>query len=175
MTFTFLKAMGVPIGASRCEEDKLDLANDLRREAEAAGTRLLLPVDHLVADQLDAAAECSITHDQAVPDGKMGLDIGPETVALYVEEVRKARTILWNGPLGVFELDPFAAGTLTLAEEMAAAADRGTFVLVGGGDSVTAAAKAGVTARLGHISTGGGASLEFLSGLELPGVAALQR
>jgi phosphoglycerate kinase len=174
MTFTFLKAMGVPIGASRCEEDKLDLANDLRREAEAAGTRLLLPVDHLVADQLDAAAECSITHDQAVPDGKMGLDIGPETVALYVEEVRKARTILWNGPLGVFELDPFAAGTLTLAEEMAAAADRGTFVLVGGGDSVTAAAKAGVTARLGHISTGGGASLEFLSGLELPGVAALQ-
>lgn len=174
MTFTFLKAMGVPIGASRCEDDKLDLANDLRREAEAAGTRLLLPADHLVAAKLDAAAECSITHDQAVPDGKMGLDIGPETVALYADEIRKANTILWNGPMGVFELEPFASGTLTLAEEMAAAADRGAFVLVGGGDSVTAAAQAGVTARLGHISTGGGASLEFLSGMELPGIAALQ-
>jgi phosphoglycerate kinase len=174
MTFTFLKAMGVPIGTSRCEDDKLELANDLRREAEAAGTRLLLPADHLVAEKLDASAECGITQDQAVPEGKMGLDIGPETVALYTEEIRKAQTILWNGPMGVFELEPFAAGTLTLAEEMAAAADRGAFVLVGGGDSVTAAAKAGVTARLGHISTGGGASLEFLSGMELPGVAALQ-
>jgi len=175
MTFTFLKAMGVPIGNSRCEEDKLDLALELRQEAEAAGTRLLLPVDHLVAAKPDAQAECAITQDQAVPDGQMGLDIGPETVALYTEEVRKARTILWNGPMGVFELDPFAAGTLTLAEEMADAAGQGAFVLVGGGDSVTAAAKAGVTGRLSHISTGGGASLEFLSGMELPGVTALER
>jgi phosphoglycerate kinase len=174
MTFTFLKAMGVPIGASRCEEDKLDLALALLKEAEAAGTRLLLPVDHLVAPKLEADAECRITQDQAVPDGQMGLDIGPETVALYTEEVRKARTILWNGPMGVFELDAFAAGTLTLAEEMADAADKGAFVLVGGGDSVTAAAKAGVTGRLSHISTGGGASLEFLSGMELPGVTALE-
>jgi len=174
MSFTFLKAMGVPIGASRCEEDKLELANTLRQEAEAAGTRLLLPLDHLVAAKIDADAECDITQDQAVPDGKMGLDIGPETVAVYTEEIRKARTILWNGPMGVFELEPFASGTLTLAEEMAEAADRGAFVLVGGGDSVTAAAKAGVTRRLSHISTGGGASLEFLSGMELPGVAALQ-
>jgi len=174
MSFTFLKAMGVPIGNSRCEEDKLDLANDLRREAEAAGTRLLLPLDHLVAAKLDIDAECDITQDQAVPDGRMGLDIGPETVAAYTGEIRNARTILWNGPMGVFELDPFASGTLTLAEEMAEAADRGAYVLVGGGDSVTAAAKAGVTARLSHISTGGGASLEFLSGMELPGVAALQ-
>ena len=174
MTFTFLKAMGVPIGNSRCEEDKLDLANDLRREAAAAGTRLLLPLDHLVAAKMDADAECDITQDQAVPDGKMGLDIGPETVAVYAEEIRKAKTILWNGPMGVFELEPFASGTLTLAEEMAEVADHGAFVLVGGGDSVTAAAKAGVTGRLSHISTGGGASLEFLSGMELPGVAALQ-
>ena len=127
-----------------------------------------------MAAKVDADAECSITQDQAVPEGQMGLDIGPETVAVYTEEIRKSRTILWNGPMGVFELDPFASGTLTLAEEMADAADRGAFVLVGGGDSVTAAAKAGVTARLGHISTGGGASLEFLSGMELPGVAALQ-
>jgi phosphoglycerate kinase len=174
MSFTFLKAMGVPIGASRCEEDKLELANSLRQEAEAAGTRLLLPLDHLVAASIDADAECDITQDQAVPDGKMGLDIGPETVAVYTEEIRKSRTILWNGPMGVFELEPFASGTLSLAEAMAEAADHGAFVLVGGGDSVTAAAKAGVTQRLGHISTGGGASLEFLSGMELPGVAALQ-
>ena len=174
MSFTFLKAMGVAIGGSRCEEDKLDLANTLRQEAEAAGTRLLLPLDHVVAASIDAEAECAITQDQAVPDGKMGLDIGPETVALYTEEIRKSRTILWNGPRGVFELDPFASGTLSLAEELADAAGRGAFVLVGGGDSVTAAAKAGVTARLSHISTGGGASLEFLSGMELPGVAALQ-
>jgi len=174
MSFTFLKAMGVAIGNSRCEEDKLELALALRQEAVAAGTRLLLPLDHMVAARIDADAECDITQDQAVPDGRMGLDIGPETVAVYTEEIRKARTILWNGPMGVFELEPFASGTLTLAEEMADAADHGAFVLVGGGDSVTAAAKAGVTGRLGHISTGGGASLEFLSGMELPGVAALQ-
>jgi len=174
MSYTFLKAMGIGIGKSRCEEDKLELALALRQEAEAAGTRLLLPLDHLVAAEISEDATCAITTDQAVPEGQMGLDIGPETVALYVEEVRKARTILWNGPMGVFEMDPFAAGTLTLAEEMAEAADRGAYVLVGGGDSVTAAAKAGVTARMSHISTGGGASLEFLSGMELPGVAALQ-
>ena len=174
MSYTFLKAMGIGIGKSRCEEDKLELALALRQEAEAAGTRLLLPLDHLVAAEISEDATCAITTDQAVPEGQMGLDIGPETVALYVEEVRKARTILWNGPMGVFEMDPFAAGTLTLAEEMADAADRGAYVLVGGGDSVTAAAKAGVTARMSHISTGGGASLEFLSGMELPGVAALQ-
>jgi len=174
MTFTFLKAMGIGIGNSRCEEDKLDLALALLDEAKAAGTRLLLPQDHLVASEFSADAECDITQDQTVPEGKMGLDIGPETVAVYTEEVRKARTILWNGPMGVFEMEPFASGTLTLAEEMAEAADRGAYVLVGGGDSVTAAAKAGVTKRMSHISTGGGASLEFLSGMELPGVAALQ-
>jgi phosphoglycerate kinase len=174
MSFTFLKAMGIAIGTSRCEEDKLDLALALLGEAKAAGTRLLLPLDHVVAGEFSADAECSITQDQAVPEGKMGLDIGPETVAVYTEEIRKARTILWNGPMGVFEMEPFATGTLTLAEEMAEAADRGAYVLVGGGDSVTAAAKAGVTKRLSHISTGGGASLEFLSGMELPGVTALQ-
>jgi len=174
MTFTFLKAQGIPIGKSLCEDDKLDLAKDLLREAEAAGTRLILPTDHVVAATISADAECDITQDASVPDGKMGLDIGPETVATFAGEIRKARTILWNGPMGVFELEPFASGTLTMAEEMAEAADKGAFVVVGGGDSVSAANKAGVTKRMSHVSTGGGASLEFLSGMDLPGVAALQ-
>jgi phosphoglycerate kinase len=174
MSFTFLKSQGIAIGKSLCEDDKLDLAKALLSEAEAAGTRLLLPSDHLVAAEISNDAECDITTDQAIPDGKMGLDIGPETVATYTEELRKAMTILWNGPMGVFELEPFASGTLSIAEECADAADRGAFVVVGGGDSVAAAAKAGVTKRMSHVSTGGGASLEFLSGMELPGVAALQ-
>ncbi len=173
MTFTFLKAQGLPIGRSLCEDDKLDLAKALLAEAAAAGTRLVLPSDHVVADAISAEAECDITQDAGVPDGKMGLDIGPETVATYAEEIRKARTLLWNGPMGVFEIDAFASGTLTIAEEMADAADKGAFVVVGGGDSVSAANKAGVTRRMSHVSTGGGASLEFLSGMDLPGVAAL--
>lgn len=174
MTFTFLKAQGIPVGKSLCEDDKVELAAQLLKEAEAAGTRLVLPSDHVVAEALSADAECDITQDAAVPEGKMGLDIGPETVAAYALEIRAARTLLWNGPMGVFELEPFASGTLTIAEEMAAAADRGAFVVVGGGDSVAASNKAGVSKRMSHVSTGGGASLEFLSGMELPGVAALQ-
>jgi len=113
--------------------------------------------------------------DQNIPTDRMALDIGPETVAVYAAEIRAAKTLLWNGPMGVFEMAPFASGTLTMAEELAEAADRGAFVLVGGGDSVAAVNKAGVASRMSHVSTGGGASLEFLSGLELPGVAALQR
>jgi phosphoglycerate kinase len=174
MSFTFLKSKGIPIGKSLCEDDKLELAADLLKEAAAAGTRLLPPTDHVVAATITADAECDITQDAAVPEGMLGLDIGPETVATYAEEIRKARTILWNGPMGVFELEPFASGTLTIAEEMADAADRGAFVVVGGGDSVSAANKAGVTKRMSHVSTGGGASLEFLSGMDLPGVTALQ-
>ncbi len=175
MSYTLLKAKGTAIGKSLCEDDKLDLARDLIREAEAKGTRLLLPLDHLVADRIAEDADCALTNDADIPADRMGLDIGPETVAAYVQEIRAALTILWNGPMGVFELDVFASGTLTLAEEMADAADRGAFVLVGGGDSVAAAAKAGVISRMSHVSTGGGASLEFLSGLELPGVVALSR
>ncbi len=174
MTYTFLKAQGIPIGKSLHEDDKLELALQLLKDAKTKGTRLVLPVDHVVASEVSADAECAITNGQAIPDGKMGLDIGPETVAAYIQELRAAKTILWNGPMGVFELEPFAAGTLAMAEEMADAGDRKAFVLVGGGESVTAANKAGVSARIGHISTGGGASLEYLSGLELPGVAALQ-
>jgi triosephosphate isomerase len=174
MSFTFLKEMGVDIGDSLYEKDKLDLASALQQEARIAGTNLVLPLDHLVAKNIDAKAECNITQSQAVPKGSMGLDIGPETVAAYVEEIRKARTILWNGPMGVFELDPFATGTIAIAEEIADTADRGNFVLVGGGDSITAAAKAGVTDRMSYVSTGGGASLEFLSGMDLPGITTIQ-
>ncbi len=175
MSYTLLKAQGIPIGKSLCENDKVEMAKGLIQEAKAKGTRLLLPLDHLVADRMAEDADCSLTNDADIPDDRMGLDIGPETVAAYVQEIRAAKTILWNGPMGVFELEPFASGTLTIAEEMADAADRGAFVLVGGGDSVAAAAQAGVIARMSHVSTGGGASLEFLSGLELPGVLALSR
>lgn len=173
MSYTFLKAQGIAVGNSLYEDDKLELALKLMEDAKAKGTRLLLPVDHVVASEISPSAECVVTNDQTIPDGRMGLDIGPETVAAYVQEIRAAQTVLWNGPMGVFELEPFAAGTLALAEEMAEAADRGAFVLLGGGDSISAANKAGVAPRMSHMSTGGGASLEYLSGLELPGVAAL--
>ena len=175
MSYTFLKAKGIPIGLSLCEDDKTELATELIQESEAKGTRLLLPLDHLVADRMAEDADCALTNDVDIPGDRMGLDIGPETVAAYVQELREAKTILWNGPMGVFEMDIFASGTLTLAEEMADAADRGAFVLVGGGDSVAAAAKAGVIPRMSHVSTGGGASLEYLSGTELPGISALAR
>lgn len=174
MSYTLLKAQGIEIGKSLCELDKLDLAKELLAEAKTKGTQLMLPLDHVVANELKPDAECSITQDVQIPEGHMGLDIGPETVASYAEVLRNAKTILWNGPMGVFEMDCFASGTLSIAEEMANAADRGSFVVVGGGDSVSAAHKAKVAERMSHISTGGGASLEFLSGLELPGVSALQ-
>ena len=175
MSYTFLKAEGFEIGKSLCEEDKLEMSLDLRKQAQARGTRLLLPLDHLAATAFKEDADCSITVDQNIPADRMALDIGPETVAAYATEIRAAKTLLWNGPMGVFEMAPFASGTLTMAEELADAADRGAFVLVGGGDSVAAVNKAGVAARMSHVSTGGGASLEFLSGLELPGVTALSR
>ena len=175
MSYTFLKAQGYEIGKSLCEEDKLEMSLELLKQAQAKGTRLLLPLDHVAADAFKEDADCGITLDQNIPAGRMALDIGPETVALYAAEIRAARTLLWNGPMGVFEMAPFASGTLTMAEELAEAADKGAFVLVGGGDSVAAVNKAGVAARMSHVSTGGGASLEFLSGLELPGVAALSK
>ncbi len=175
MSYTFLKAQGYEIGKSLCEEDKLEMSLELLKQAEAKGTRLLLPLDHVAADAFSEDADCAITLDQNIPAARMAMDIGPETVAAYAEEIRAARTLLWNGPMGVFEMSPFASGTLTMAEELAEATGRGAFVLVGGGDSVAAVNKAGVAARMSHVSTGGGASLEFLSGLELPGVAALSK
>jgi phosphoglycerate kinase len=165
MAYTFYRAQGKPVGKSLVEEDKIELAKDLLARA---GGKLLLPVDHVVAAELKAGAQAETV--ETIPDGKMALDIGPKTVALYSAEVAKAKTIIWNGPMGVFEMPPFDAGTVALAK---AVASSGAVSVVGGGDSEKAIKSAGVASKISHISTGGGASLEFLSGIELPGVAAL--
>lgn len=172
MAYTFLKAQGHEIGKSLLEADKVDLAKQLLADAKAKGVRMLLPVDHVVADKVDASARPQIIgKGQAIPADKIALDIGPETVQMFSDEVSRARTIVWNGPMGVFELDPFAVGTTKIAQ--AVADNAGATSIVGGGDSVAAVHKACVADRITHISTGGGASLEFLEGKKLPGVEAL--
>jgi phosphoglycerate kinase len=169
MAYTFLKAQGHPIGKSLVEDDKVDLAKDLLKQAEARGIKLLLPTDHVVADRVDASATTKIVTQ--IPDNMMALDIGPQTIEAFSEEVARALTIVWNGPMGVFELPPFAKGTFKIAE--AVADNPGAISIVGGGDSVAAVKAAGVADKITHISTGGGASLEFLEGKKLPGVEAL--
>ena len=171
MAYTFFRALGLPTGRSLVEEDKLDAARDVVTHAKARNVELNLPVDHVVADKLDADVPTTVLRvsDAAIGD-RMGLDIGPETTALYTQLLRDAQTVVWNGPMGVFEIDAFAAGTLGVAKAVAAV--DGT-TIIGGGDSVSAINKAGVADRVTHISTGGGASLEFLGGQTLPGVAAL--
>jgi phosphoglycerate kinase len=171
MAYTFLKARGVPVGRSLVEEDLLDTARDLERRAKESGLRFELPVDHVVAPKLEAGApaETLAVGDPAIGD-RMGLDIGPKTIETYRSVIAGAKTVIWNGPMGVFEIDAFAKGTIEVAKAVAAV--KGTTV-IGGGDSIAAVAKAGVTDKISHISTGGGASLEFLGGLTLPGVAAL--
>ncbi len=165
MAYTFLKARGAPVGKSLVEEDKLDLARELMA---AAGAKLLLPVDHIAVAALKPGAPSEAV--SGIPDDKQGVDIGPKTVETYKEVVSGARTVIWNGPMGVFETPPFDAGTVALAK---AVAESGAVSVVGGGDSEKAIKAAGVADKISHISTGGGASLEFLAGLELPGVAAL--
>jgi len=168
MTYTFLKAQGLEVGGSLVEEEKLDLA---RETIAAAGPKLLLPSDHVVAAAFAADAETKTQSVAApVPDGWMGLDIGPDTIAQYEAEIAGAKMIVWNGPMGVFEMEPFAAGTLAVAHAVAASP---AVSIVGGGDSEKAIQKANVGPQMSHVSTGGGASLEFLSGQELPGVTAL--
>ncbi len=172
MAYTFLKGQGQEIGKSLLEADKIDLAKELLAEAKAKNVRLLLPVDHVVSDKVDATAHPqTIAVGQPIPADKMALDIGPETVRIFSDEISRARTIVWNGPMGVFELDPFAVGTTKIAK--AVADNAGATSIVGGGDSVAAVHKAGVADKITHISTGGGASLEFLEGKKLPGVEAL--
>ncbi|MGA3187261.1 MAG: phosphoglycerate kinase [Bryobacteraceae bacterium] len=167
MAYTFLHAKGEGIGKSLVEDDKLDLARQLMAEA---GDKLLLPVDHVVASEFKAGAENEIV--DSVPDGKMGLDIGPKTVEIFSKVIAGAKTIIWNGPMGVFEMPPFDTGTVAIAK---AVASSGAISVVGGGDSEKAIKSAGVADKISHVSTGGGASLEFLGGVELPGVKALER
>lgn len=167
MAYTFLRARGECTGKSLVEEDKLDLARELMAQA---GDKLMLPVDHVVAPELKAGAASQVT--ERVPEGMMGLDIGPKTVETYSKVIAEAKTIIWNGPMGVFEMPPFDRGTVALAK---AVAGSGAVSVVGGGDSEKAIESAGVAEKISHISTGGGASLEFLARIELPGVAALER
>ena len=172
MAYTFLKSQGLPIGKSLVEEDKVGLARDLLEDARRRQFRLRLPVDHVLAESPDSPA--TRTTDIAnTPEGWMGLDIGPKTVEQFQQEITGARTIVWNGPLGMFEKPAFAQGTLAIASAVAAATKAGATSIIGGGDSAAAVEKAGVASQISHISTGGGASLEFLAGRKLPGVEAL--
>jgi phosphoglycerate kinase len=171
MAYTFLRAQGKPVGRSRVEEDKVDLARETLARAEQAGVRVLLPVDHLAADKPEAGATTRVVSADDFPADLLGVDIGPKTANRYAAEIAAARTVLWNGPMGIFEIDAFSAGTMAIAEALAAC--QGVTV-VGGGDSVAALARAGRTDAITHVSTGGGASLEFLEGRELPGVKALE-
>jgi phosphoglycerate kinase len=172
MAYTFLKAMGEHVGKSLVEEDKLDLARKLLQEAKTRKLKFLLPVDHVVADKIDANARVhTIASGHPIPAGMMALDIGPQTIENFAEEISRARTIVWNGPMGVFEVGPFSKGTFKVAN--AVAENAGATTIVGGGDSVSAVHAAGVADKITHISTGGGASLEFLEGKRLPGVEAL--
>ena len=165
MAYTFMKAEGRPVGKSLVEEDKADLAREL---IEKAGDKLILPVDHVVTAEIKEGADSQAV--AAIPDGMIGVDIGPKTIELYSREIAVSKSVIWNGPMGVFEKPPFDRGTVALAKAVAAS---GALSVVGGGDSEKAIKAAGVADKISHISTGGGASLEFLSGLELPGVAAL--
>ncbi|MGA3099698.1 MAG: phosphoglycerate kinase [Bryobacteraceae bacterium] len=167
MAYTFLKAQGKPTGNSLVEADKVDLAKKLLAEL---GDKLMLPIDHVVVSEIAAGAENQVV--ETIPDGKIGVDIGPQTIAEYAKVIAGAKTVIWNGPMGIFEKPPFDKGTVALAK---AVADSGAVSVVGGGDSEKAIKAAGVTSKITHVSTGGGASLEFLAGIVLPGVAALNR
>ncbi|MGC1913090.1 MAG: phosphoglycerate kinase [Candidatus Acidiferrales bacterium] len=172
MAYTFLKSQGLPVGKSLVEDDKLDLAKSLLEQARRRNFKLLLPVDHVLAESPNSTVT-KITDIAHTPDGWMGLDVGPNTVKEYRNVIATARTIVWNGPLGMFEKPAFSQGTLGMARAVAAATKAGATSIVGGGDSVAAVEQAGVGSQISHISTGGGASLEFLAGEKLPGVEAL--
>jgi phosphoglycerate kinase len=173
MAYTFLKAQGVCVGKSLVEEDKLDLARKILADVKQKNFRLLLPLDNVVTPEFRADAPTKIVEVSAIPADQMGLDIGPKTIAAYSAEIAKSKTIVWNGPMGVFEMPAFAKGTLAIAQAVAAATTAGATSIVGGGDSVAAIHQSGLAGKISHISTGGGASLEFLGGRKLPGVEAL--
>jgi len=171
MAYTFIKAKGGKIGKSLCEEDKIELARELLAKAESKNVKLMLPVDTVVAAEFKADADSTVVDSMNTPDDMMGLDIGPKTIEAFSSEIAKAKTVVWNGPMGVFEFEKFAVGTKAIAK---AVADSGAISIIGGGDSAAAVEQLGYADKMTHISTGGGASLEFLEGRELPGIAALQ-
>lgn len=170
MAYTFLLAQGYTIGTSLLEADKVDYAKEMMEKAKTKGVKLLLPIDNIVGDKFSADAVPVITEDQNIPEGHMGLDIGPKSAKLFADSVRAAKTVIWNGPMGVFEFANYAKGTIAVAEAMAEA---NATTVIGGGDSAAAVNQLGFGDKMTHVSTGGGASLEFLEGIELPGIAAL--
>ena len=170
MAYTFFKAKGFTIGDSLCEDDKVELAKEMMAKAEAKGVKFLLPIDNQVGDHFAEDCGKKLVDSDNIPDGWMGMDIGPKSIALFCDAVKDAGTVIWNGPMGVFEFAQFAAGTLEIAK---AVADSGAISIIGGGDSVAAVTKLGFADKMSHISTGGGASLEFLEGKELPGITCL--
>ena len=170
MAYTFFKAQGHDVGTSLCEEDKIDLANEMVAKAEAKGVKFLLPVDNRVGKEYDENTEHMLVNSDDIPDGWMGLDIGPATEKLFADAIKGAGTVVWNGPMGVSEWKNFASGTESVAK---AVAESGAISIIGGGDSAAAVEKLGYADKMTHISTGGGASLEFLEGKELPGIACL--
>ena len=172
MAYTFLKAMGHEVGNSLCELDQLQYANDMIAKAKELGVNFLLPVDSIAADKFDAEANTQIVGED-VPEGWMGLDIGPKTIELYANAIKSAKTVVWNGPMGCFEMPAFAKGTFGVCEAVAEVKANGGISIIGGGDSVAAVNKSGLADKMSHISTGGGASLEYLEGKALPGVVAL--
>lgn len=172
MAYTFLKAQGHNVGNSLCEMDQLQYAKDMIAKAKELGVNFLLPVDNVAADKFDAEANTQIVGDD-IPDGWMALDIGPKTVELYSNAIKGAKTVVWNGPMGCFEMDKFSKGTFGVCAAVAEVKANGGVSIIGGGDSVAAVNKSGLADKMSHISTGGGASLEFLEGKALPGVVAL--
>ena len=170
MAYTFFKAMGHTVGNSICEDDKVDLAKEMLAKAEERGVKFLLPVDNKIGDNFAEDCNKQVNDGRDIPDGWQGLDIGPKSIALFCDAVKDAGTVIWNGPMGVFEFAAFAEGTMEVAKAIAAT---DAISIIGGGDSVAAVTKLGFADKMTHISTGGGASLEFLEGLELPGIAAL--
>ncbi|MBL6448362.1 phosphoglycerate kinase [Fulvivirga sp. 29W222] len=174
MSYTFFKAMGGNIGSSLVEEDKLELANELIKKAKDKGVNLELPFDSVIADKFDNNAETDVVRNGAIPDGWMGLDIGPQAREVFAKTIKNSKTILWNGPMGVFEMSNFAKGTTGIAEAVVEATEKGAFSLIGGGDSAAAVNLLGYGDKVSYVSTGGGALLEYMEGKELPGVKALE-
>jgi phosphoglycerate kinase len=174
MAYTFFKALGGNIGKSLVEEDKLDLAKELIQKAKAKGVELHLPIDSVIADKFDNAANTEVANNNAIKDGWMGLDIGPQASVVFAKVIAESKTILWNGPMGVFEMTKFESGTKAVADAIVSATAKGAFSLIGGGDSAAAVAKFGVEDKVSYVSTGGGALLEYFEGKVLPGVKALE-